>query len=118
MSAVRPGARQRGYDTRWDKARADFLAAHPHCVKCAMTGHRVQATVVDHKVPHRLGAARTPEEISSARKRFWDRTNWQPLCTTHHSSTKQREEKLGGERGCTVEGRPIDPDHPWNRRAT
>jgi len=111
----RPTARARGFDSKWDKARANYLLAHPYCVRCAKAGRQEMAVVVDHIKPHRLGAARTPDEIAAARKLFWDKLNWQSLCVTHHSSTKQREEKSGGEWGCTVEGRPLDPNHPWNR---
>lgn len=73
----RPSARERGYDTKWDKARAAYLAKHPTCAKCG-----APATVVDHIVPHR-----------GDMKVFWDRTRWQPLCVSCHSSTKQREER-------------------------
>ncbi len=112
----RATARERGYDTKWDKARRTFLLSHPHCVMCMRMGQRVEATIVDHEIPHRLGAARTPHEMAAARKLFWDQTNWQPLCVTHHSSAKQREEKGGGVRGNAIDGRPTDPAHPWNRR--
>lgn len=72
----RPTARQRGYDSKWDKARKGFLAKHPTCVMCG-----APATVVDHKTPHR-----------GDKRLFWDRTNWQPLCTHCHSSAKQAHE--------------------------
>ncbi|WP_417724208.1 HNH endonuclease signature motif containing protein [Salipiger sp.] len=77
--ATRPTARQRGYDGAWQKARAAFLAAHPHC---AHPGCNALATVVDHIVPHRGDKAL-----------FWDRTNWQPLCGHHHNAHKQRQER-------------------------
>lgn len=73
----RPSARERGYSTAWDKARAAFLAKHPKCVKCGEP-----ATVVDHITPHR-GYMRL----------FWDRKNWAPLCAHCHNSTKQSEER-------------------------
>tara|TARA_R100000365_G_C2667270_1_gene17885 strand:+ start:60 stop:410 length:351 start_codon:yes stop_codon:yes gene_type:complete len=73
----RPTARQRGYNTEWQKARAAYLIAHPYCVRCGKpAGH------VDHITPHK-GDDRL----------FWDRTNWQALCAHHHNSTKQREER-------------------------
>jgi 5-methylcytosine-specific restriction protein A len=72
----RPTARQRGYDSKWDKARADFLEAHPYCVMCGSP-----ARVVDHKTPHR-----------GDKKLFWSRSNWQPLCTPCHSRRKQSQE--------------------------
>lgn len=73
----RPSARARGYDSRWDKARASFLLQHPTCACCPSP-----ATTVDHIKPHRGDMAL-----------FWDRTNWQPLCTTCHSRHKQRLER-------------------------
>jgi 5-methylcytosine-specific restriction enzyme A len=74
----RPNARQRGYTTEWDKARAVFLAIHRHCALCGTL-----ALVVDHITPHRgdMGL-------------FWDRTNWQALCAPCHNSTKQLQERL------------------------
>jgi len=75
----RPGARQRGYDSKWEKARAAFLAVNP---RCAHPGCNAAATVVDHKIPH-----------CGDRKLFWQRSNWQPLCVHHHNSAKQREER-------------------------
>lgn len=75
--AQRPSARERGYDTKWDRERAAYLAANPGCRRCPSP-----ATVVDHIVPHR-----------GDRKLFWSRSNWQPLCTTCHSRAKQAEEK-------------------------
>ena len=73
----RPNASDRGYDGRWKKARAAFLAKHPHCVMCSEP-----ATVVDHVKPHR-----------GDQRLFWDSTNWQSLCATHHNSTKQSLER-------------------------
>ena len=73
----RPNARARGYDAEWERARAEWLAAYPSCVRCGQ-----KATLVDHKVPVRL-----------APHRRLDRTNFQSMCTTHHSGAKQREER-------------------------
>lgn len=70
---TRPTARQRGYDRKWAEARATFLAEHPTCRVCG-----APATVVDHIIPHK-GDMRI----------FWDRRNWQPLCSHHHNSAKQ-----------------------------
>lgn len=75
----RPSARQRGYDRKWDTARAGFLAKHPLC-RCG-----AKATVVDHIQPQR-----------GDRTLFWDSTNWQPLCVRCHSSLKQSEEHRSG----------------------
>ncbi|MDU9415206.1 hypothetical protein [Pseudomonas sp. zfem005] len=78
------------------------------------------ATVVDHKVAPRLGAAKQsgdPDQIAQSWKLFWDRANWQPLCKPCHDSTKQRLEKSGRVLGCDTAGRPTDPRHHWNRNA-
>ena len=72
----RPTARERGYTSAWEKARAGFLKSHPTCTRCGDP-----ATVVDHITPHRGNKAL-----------FWDKANWQPLCTPCHSRHKQREE--------------------------
>ncbi len=44
QDARRPNARQRGYDTRWQRTRAAYLAAHPTC-EC---GCGKRSTDVDH----------------------------------------------------------------------
>lgn len=82
--ARRPGARTRGYNTRWDKARATYLRSHPLCVWKDDGGRPCgkPATVVDHIQPHR-----------GDQSLFWDESNWQPLCVSCHSSLKQRKEK-------------------------
>lgn len=77
----RKTAAQRGYGSRWQKARASFLESHPYCVHCKKRGKVVLANVVDHIVPHRMDM-----------KLFWDYDNWQPLCTTCHC-----RKTVGGE---------------------
>lgn len=84
--ARRLPARERGYDSRWDKARATFLSRHPTCafeVSGAPCGR--PATVVDHVTPHRGDS-----------KLFWDSSNWMPLCASCHSSRKQSAERRTG----------------------
>ncbi|WP_093359201.1 HNH endonuclease [Tropicimonas isoalkanivorans] len=73
----RPNSSQRGYTGTWEKARLAFLAEHPRCRRCGGP-----ADLVDHITPHKGDPAR-----------FWDRTNWQALCTHCHSGAKQREER-------------------------
>jgi 5-methylcytosine-specific restriction endonuclease McrA len=63
---------------------------------CQQQGRAAAATVVDHIIPHRIGdalASKDAQQISAARARFWDSANWQSLCTTHHNSTKQAQER-------------------------
>lgn len=92
---------ERGYGHAWRKARAGYLLKKPFCVMCldqmgvdrALPVEEVvlacaardlalpAATVVDHIVPHH-----------GSQSLFWDKSNWQPLCSMHHSRDKQREE--------------------------
>lgn len=37
----RPNARARGYDARWQRTRAAYLAAHPLCAHCGKPGQHV-----------------------------------------------------------------------------
>lgn len=72
---------QRGYGYKWQQARLVFLREHPLCVMCQAEGLMTVATVVDHIIAHR-----------GDQSLFWRRSNWQSLCSTHHSRDKQREE--------------------------
>lgn len=78
---------ERGYDSRWQKARTGYLRNHPLCAMCTAEGRVERATVVDHIVPHK-----------GDMKLFWQSENWQPLCASHHSSDKQILEKSGEQR--------------------
>lgn len=73
---------QRGYGYKWQKARERHLANHPLCVYCDRQGLVTAAAVVDHVTPHRGDMTL-----------FWDQANWQSLCSSCHSSVKQREEQ-------------------------
>jgi 5-methylcytosine-specific restriction enzyme A len=73
---TRPTARERGYDSAWDKARKAFLAKHPVC-PCG-----APSTVVHHNTPHRGDKAI-----------FWDRTNWEPACKPCHDGPLQSKER-------------------------
>jgi len=109
---------QRGYGSRWQRARELFLAEHPLCVFHSKRGMIVPATVVDHKIPHRLADARRSgddEQIQQALSLFWDRKNWQSLCKPCHDSVKQAQERSGLAGGCGLDGVPLDANHHWNR---
>lgn len=62
-------AHERGYDARWQRARATYLLSHPLCAECMRHGRLTPARVVDHIVPHR-----------GDQHLFWDESNWQALC--------------------------------------
>lgn len=78
---------ERGYGGRWQRARVAFLRSNPLCVHCQREGLVTAATLVDHRIPHRGDMVL-----------FWDQTNWDPLCATHHSSDKQMAERSGRRR--------------------
>lgn len=72
---ARPTTAQRGYSSRWRKAREAYLRAHPLCMcdQCAALGRVLPATVVDHVVPHR-----------GDQRLFWDQRNWQAMSKPCH----------------------------------
>ena len=91
-----PTSTQRGYGSRWQRARLGWLAAHPLCAMCEHEGRITAATVVDHIVPHRTAwalASGDVDAIRAARARFWDSSNWQSLCAAHHDGAKQAIER-------------------------
>lgn len=94
-------ASERGYTSAWTKARLTFLSRHPLCAHHFERGEIVQATVVDHIVPHRLGQARlsgSKSELDKASKIFWDTDNWQSLCKQCHDIKTAREDGGFGRR--------------------
>lgn len=74
-------AAERGYDTRWRKARLGFLKKHPLCVHCQEKGRLTPSKVVDHIIPHK-----------GNKELFWQRRNWQALCLSCHSTKTARED--------------------------
>lgn len=112
-------AHQRGYTSAWKKARDGHLRSNPLCEDHKKRGDLVPATVVDHIEPPKIMDAvesGDPERIAAARALFWNRANWQSLCKLCHDSMKQRFEKTGRVPGCSVDGLPLDPRHPWNQK--
>ncbi|GAB5505799.1 MAG: hypothetical protein Rhirs2KO_09620 [Rhizobiaceae bacterium] len=82
----RGNARQRGYNTRWDKASATFKLRHPHCLGCSAMGRMVATEVPDHVEPHK-----------GDQKKFWNTAMWQPACRWHHDVIKPRLERMFAE---------------------
>lgn len=80
LEAKRGTARERGYTTRWDKARATFLRRNPLCTVCKVAGLIKGSELVDHIIPHR-----------GDKRLFWDHNNWQPLCEPCHRRKTARE---------------------------
>lgn len=65
----RGSASSRGYGSRWQRYRLQYLAEHPLCVRCEAAGRTVAARVVDHVVPHKGN-----EDL------MWNPENHQALC--------------------------------------
>ncbi len=95
------------WTARWRAKAKAQLAAEPLCAICLKAGRVTAATVADHIAPHR-----------GDYDLFWDGP-LQSLCDEYpwrcHSSVKQREERGAAPVGNDIEGRPTDPNHPWNR---
>lgn len=99
----RGSARARGYDSRWDKAAAAFLRAHPLCEYCEAGAFDEPCTtaagLVDHLFPHK-----------GDRALFWASKWWVACCAACHNGPKQRVERRGlGELNTLAEimGRPM-----------
>ena len=104
---------------RWQRIRADHLQGEPLCRMCLADGlvndgslhsdgtpqqdRRRRFLVCDHIDPHKGDLIK-----------FYGGP-FQTLCPDHHDITKQQFERRGYIAGCDVSGRPIDPQHPWNR---
>lgn len=85
-------ANDRGYTYRWKKARAAWLREHPLCgdredgpnsehSQCVRDGRVTAARFVDHIKAHR-----------GDRTLFWQRSNWQSLCTDCNAVKTAQEE--------------------------
>lgn len=83
---TRPSARQRGYDTKWQKESKAFLAM-PRNRLCACGCGRA-ANMVDHRIAHK-----------GSQTLFWDRANWQPMNSHCHNTKKQSAEKRQARTG-------------------
>lgn len=76
-------ASERGYGSKWNRARKRYLEKHPLCVSCMKQGKYVKATDVDHIRPHRGDPVL-----------FWDESNWQALCHSCHSTKTRNEDEF------------------------
>jgi 5-methylcytosine-specific restriction endonuclease McrA len=81
--ARRGSARERCYDTVWDKASRGHRRSHPLCLGCQAVGRVTAAELTDHVVPHKGDQAI-----------FWNRSLWQSACRWHHDVVKQKLEAL------------------------
>jgi 5-methylcytosine-specific restriction protein A len=86
----------------WLVLREEHLRLNPFCVKCMEANVHTLGNTVDHKVPHK-----------GDMDLFFDKTNLQTMCHSHHSKDKQIEERRGFAPGCDAQGNPLDPRHPF-----
>ncbi len=90
VESRRESSTQRGYGHKWQKARAGYLRSHPLCVDHQARSLLVQATVVDHIIPH-----------CGDQQLFWDHNNWQSLCKPCHDAKTAREDGAFGNQRST-----------------
>jgi 5-methylcytosine-specific restriction protein A len=74
------------------------------CMTIEGNRHHPRAAVVNHKKPHK------GDQVL-----FFDINNVETVCKTDHDALIQREEARGYTIGSDINGRPLDPKHPWNR---
>ena len=85
IDANRGTPSERGYDSRWTKARTMYLREHPLCVMCERENMVVAAEVVDHIHPHH-----------GDHLLMWDPDNWQSLCKRDHDIKTAKEDGAFG----------------------
>lgn len=91
VDLFRGSRHERGYDSKWDRERKRKLFKDPLCAKHLEEGRVVQATVVDHIIPHR-----------GDMDLFWSRSNWQSLCKSCHDAKTAKEDGGFGNRATRV----------------
>jgi 5-methylcytosine-specific restriction endonuclease McrA len=69
------------YQAKWKRLRDSVLRENPLCVECKYTGRVTLATDVHHREKHE-GVA----------EKFFDRTNLEGLCASHHAVHTRRGE--------------------------
>lgn len=88
----------------WLVARRRQLTRNPLCERCRVVGRVSVANVVHHREP-----------FKGNWNLFIDPMNHESLCYSCHNSLAQKEEKRGHVIGSSLDGRPLDPNHPWNK---
>jgi 5-methylcytosine-specific restriction enzyme A len=101
---------------RWGRIRLLKLQESPLCEVCLRQfAEVVPAAVVDHRNP--ISERGRKERLAA--EAFPSLEGLASLCESHHNA-KTRAEQLGEKnwmrKGCDIFGRPLDPDHPWNKK--
>jgi 5-methylcytosine-specific restriction endonuclease McrA len=95
------------YDLQsWRRRRRHQLATEPLCRFCLTEGRITPARVADHVIPHNGD---------------WNKFvlgELQSLCVDCHDRVKRHVELYGFRHDVGVDGWPLDPNHPTNRKGT
>jgi len=83
---TRETATKRGYNARWHKTSKAFLEENPVCV-IRGPGCTYIATETDHIEPHK-----------GNKEKFWDKSNFQPVCKRCHSRKTAEEDGRWGRK--------------------
>lgn len=95
----RPSARQRGYDTQFEKAARAYLARPENALcECGKP-----AVLVRHKI-----SIRKRPDLRMAL------SNWKPGCHRCNRMDREREAR-GYSEQVGSDGLPTDPNHPFNK---
>lgn len=106
----RESASARGYGSRHRALRDKQLAKEPWCRFCWEERQvKVPATVLDHIVPFRSAAGEPDWKL------WGDPKNHRSLCGPCHDSRGAQRNRPEKPPGAGVDGKPLDPAHPWNR---
>jgi 5-methylcytosine-specific restriction endonuclease McrA len=89
---------------KWRKMRAHQLRTQPLCKFCMAMGKVVPAEIADHITPHRGNWTL-----------FWTGP-LQSLCKQCHDREKRYTQGHGYRRDIGLDGWPVDPNHPANRK--
>ena len=104
LSNLKPTPRLRGRAGQKQRDRR-LKRTNYMCEDCQAQGRVTLATIVDHIVPLVMGGPDTDE-------------NTRNLCDDH--AAKRTAEQFGfkaaPKQAIGINGRPRDPQHPWNRR--
>ena len=105
MQKVSSKDKQKLYGSgRWKARRLRQLKAHPLCCYCAKQGRVTAARIADHIERHDYDA-----------EKFFH-GGLQSLCDDCHQRAKQSEELKGFSTQVGIDGWPVDPRHPANKK--
>ena len=106
----RESASARGYNARHRALRDKQLAREPWCRFCWEERQvKVPATVLDHIEPFMVGGV-------FSGKLWGDPKNHRSLCGPCHNSRGAQRNRPEKAPGAGIDGKPLDPAHPWNRK--